>query len=68
MFDQDEIDERGEIPAPFCVEKFNFNPFTMRGNFDYDEQGKPLILQNKQKELIDKNGRKVNKNGWLVDN
>lgn len=44
MFDHGDIDERGEIPAPFCVEKYNFNPFLMRGNFDHDKQGRPQIL------------------------
>ena len=27
MFKNRELDDMGEIPAPFCVEKFNFNPF-----------------------------------------
>lgn len=44
MFDHKDIDERGEIQAPFCVEKYNFNPFIMRGNFDHDKTGKPIIL------------------------
>jgi hypothetical protein len=26
MFPAVDIDERGEVPAPFCVEKYNFNP------------------------------------------
>jgi len=43
MFDKQEIDEKGEIPAPFCVEKHNFNPFNLRGNFDYNKQGQPVI-------------------------
>jgi len=30
MFTKGELDEMGEIPAPFCVEKFNFNPFTIK--------------------------------------
>lgn len=37
MFDHSEMDERGEIPAPFCVEKYNFNPFNMRGDFNLDK-------------------------------
>lgn len=36
MFEKNEIDERGEIPAPFCVEKHNFNPFKLRGDFNLD--------------------------------
>ena len=30
MFGQRELDEMGEIPAPFCVERFNFNPFAIK--------------------------------------
>jgi hypothetical protein len=32
MFKKDELDDMGEIPAPFCVEKFNFNPFAIKAN------------------------------------
>ena len=39
MFDKKELDERGEIPAPFNVEKYNFNPHLSRGDFDYDKNG-----------------------------
>ena len=67
MFDSVEMDERGEIPAPFCVEKYNFNPHNIRGDFDYDRQGKALITKNKRGELVDKKGRRVNKKGYLTD-
>jgi len=26
MFDKKDIDEKGEVPAPFNLEKHNFNP------------------------------------------
>ena len=26
MFPFEDLDDRGELPAPFCVEKYNFNP------------------------------------------
>ena len=26
MFASSDMDERGEVPGPFCVEKYNFNP------------------------------------------
>jgi len=29
------MDERGEVPAPFCIEKYNFNPHNIMGDFDY---------------------------------
>ena len=41
MFDKNELNEKGEIPAPFCVEKHNFNPHNIRGDFNHDEQGRP---------------------------
>ncbi len=33
MFKKSELDDKGEIPAPFCIEKHNFNPFKVRGEF-----------------------------------
>lgn len=67
MFDKKDIDERGEVPAPFCVEKHNFNPHGIRGDFDYDEQGKPIINKNKRGDYLDKKGKRVNKKGYLTD-
>jgi hypothetical protein len=67
MFDNKEMDERGEIPAPFCVEKYNFNPHNIRGDFEVDQHGRPIIVKNKRGELVDKKGRRVNKRGYLVD-
>lgn len=43
MFPKKDIDERGELPAPFNIEKYNFNPHKVRGNFDYDRNGNPKI-------------------------
>mgnify|MGYP001005553791 CR=1 FL=1 len=40
MFSSSEMDERGEVPGPFCVEKYNFNPHQIMGDFDYLD-GKP---------------------------
>lgn len=37
MFDQKDLDDRGEVPAPFNVEKHNFNPHEVRGDFKYDK-------------------------------
>ena len=34
MFDSKDMDDRGEVPAPFCVEKYNFNPHNIRGDLD----------------------------------
>jgi hypothetical protein len=67
MFDHKDIDERGEIPAPFCVEKHNFNPHSVRGDLEYDRAGRPIFQKGKNGELLDKKGRLVNKKGWLID-
>ena len=71
MFAQDDLDEKGEVPAPFCVEKFNFNPHDLMGDleFQYDKgtgRAIPQLLQTKQGFYVDKKGRRVNRFGWLV--
>jgi hypothetical protein len=67
MFDNSEIDDRGEFPAPFCVFKHNFNASNIKGDLDHDKQGRPIIKKNKKGDLVDKKGRPVNKRGFLVD-
>jgi len=69
IFDKKELDERGELPPPFNIERFNFNPHDIRGHFDRDQHGDPIIGNHKNKngEMIDKLGRRVNEHGFLVD-
>jgi len=33
----EELDSDGEIPYPYRLEKFNFNPHEIIGHFEYDE-------------------------------
>ena len=71
MFDANDLDERGELPAPFCVEKYNFNPHDLMGDLDYDFDSKtntavPMPLKTQQGFFVDKKGRRINKHGWLV--
>jgi len=69
MFSAAEMDERGEVPAPFCVEKYNFNPHDIMGNFDWDPKtGEPKYFKNDQGDLVDKKGRRVNKRSWMTYN
>lgn len=73
MFSKDDMDDRGEVPAPFCVEKYNFNPHDLMGDIDYDFDKKnnmalPNLLKTKQGFFMDKRNRRVNKFGWLVSN
>jgi hypothetical protein len=34
MFTKVELDERGELPAPYCLEKHNFNAHEIKGDVD----------------------------------
>ena len=37
--------ELGELPMPYRLERYNFNPHKISGNFDYDPKtGKPIFL------------------------
>lgn len=54
MFPKNDIDERGEVPAPFCIEKHNFNAHKVMGEFDFDANGKPKIPKNKKGLCLDK--------------
>ena len=70
VFDKKDIDERGEIPPPFNLEKFNFNPHDIRGYFDRDANGDEIIGNRTNDEglPVDKLGRLVNEEGYLMDN
>ena len=60
-------DNRVELPLPYRLERYNFNPHQCFGNFDYDERDKPIILKDRDGHRIDKNLRKVNASCWLID-
>ena len=66
MFDKDELTDQGDLPAPFLIEKFNFNPIKCTGDFDYDRKGKPAILPRLDGKM-DKKGNKVSDLGWRLD-
>ena len=59
--------DRVELPLPQRLERHNFNPHSCMGNFDYDEHESPLFFEDKAGQRIDKNLRRVNGAGWLVD-
>lgn len=62
-----------ELPLPFRLERHNFNPQQCIGHFDWvpnEKTGndKPRILESEKLGFkIDKNLRRVNHAGWLVD-
>ena len=59
MFRKKDLDERGEVPAPFNIEKYNFNPHKIRGNFDYYINGNVKIQKDKNGIPCDKRGNRV---------
>lgn len=69
MFDGADIDEKGELPAPFNVEKHNFNPHEVRGDFEYDRNGKARVDQNPEQRgaFVDKRGSHVSNRGYRLD-
>jgi protein-tyrosine-phosphatase len=68
MFDKADLDEKGEVPAPFNVEKHNFNPHEVRGDFDYDRNGRAIIPpKNAAGQHLDKNGAVVSSRGYRLD-
>jgi hypothetical protein len=70
IFDFNDLDERGELPPPYNLERYNFNPHDVRGYFDRDEKGNEIIGNRRDSSgnLVDKLGRRVNKHGYLIDN
>jgi hypothetical protein len=67
MFDASALDERGEVPAPFNVEKHNFNPILCRGDFDYDRNGRAMILKDAKGGYVDRRGNRVSQRGFRID-
>lgn len=68
MFQKKELDEKGEVPAPFNVEKHNFHPHEVRGDFDFDKNGNPIIKKDSNGDFVDKRGKRVSSRGYLIDN
>jgi hypothetical protein len=66
MFPYDDLDDRGEVPHPYCVERYNFNPHNVMGDFDYID-GQPRMMVTNKGFFVDKKGRRVNKFGWMVN-
>ncbi len=47
--------------------KRNFNENDILGEFDRDEKGNIILLQDDTGQYIDKRGRRVNERGYLLD-
>ena len=66
MFGSKELDDRGELPAPFNVEKHNFNPHAVRGDFGFDRNGKAIISKDGSGGFKDKRGTAVSSRGYRI--
>ena len=60
-------DEEQRIKNMRDPEKRRFNVNDVLGEFDRDDKGNLVILQNKTGSLIDKDGNRVNEKGYLID-
>ena len=67
MFEKKTIDFKNELPAPFKVERFNFNPIRCRGHFDHNRSTTPIILGDPNGNYEDKRGNLVTRKGWRID-
>ena len=67
MFEKDKLNDNDELPAPFGVEKFNFNPIRALGNLDYFRNGEPKIKELPNGMKTDKKGDPVTEKGWRID-
>ena len=64
-----DLDEKGNLPMPYSVEKYNFNPFDLLGTFFYDDFDDPLSFQRGHRggKVIDELSQVVSVQGFLMD-
>lgn len=70
VFSADELDDLGELPPPFNLERYNFNGHDVRGFFERDKDFNDILEglpRDKQGYFVDKLGRRVNQHGYLID-
>ena len=53
--------------VPPVLEKRTFNEYDILGNLDRDALGNPDLEKEVNGNLIDKDGRKVNRKGYLIN-
>ena len=67
MFNKGQLDNKGDIPQPFNLERYNFNPHDITGAFKVNKNGKPILQETPDGKLVDDSGRQVNEKGILID-
>jgi len=67
MFKNKELDENGDIPQPFKLERYNFNPHDIMGAYSIGNNGRPELHETPNGGLVDDSGKQVNEKGILID-
>lgn len=67
MSDSDIKKRRIRLPKNRLQEIPNFELSDIMGDFDIDDAGNAMIIRGKDGKLNDREGRKVNKRGYLID-
>lgn len=68
MPDDGLLEDLGELPMPFRIEKFNFNPHRIMGCFQFNRKTKqPIIKKDENGVLVDLYKRPVNECGFLIN-
>jgi hypothetical protein len=66
MFEHFTLTKDGEFPKLFSFLKFNLDE--VRGDYEMDPLGNPMLTKTKDGGFLDTKGRKVNEKGYLLDN
>ena len=66
MFENFTLSKDGEIPKLFPFLKFNIDE--VKGDYEMDPLGNPMLQKTREGYLVDSKGRRVNSKGYLVDN
>ena len=65
LFENFTLTKDGEIPKLFPFLKFNIDE--IRGDFEMDPLGNPMLQRTKDGHLLDNKGTRVNPKGYLLD-
>lgn len=65
LFEYYTLSKDGEIPKLFSFLKFNLDE--VKGDYEMDPLGNPMLQRTRSGQLVDSKGRKVNEKGYLLD-
>jgi hypothetical protein len=65
MFEKFTLSKDNEIPKLFPFLKFNLDD--IKGDYEMDPLGNPMLQKTRDGQLVDSKGRRVNEKGYLLD-